>query len=72
MVPLDAIQAAIASNCSLSVGVGVESKTALPFSHHLNHLDAVQCGGCRYEGFKAKHWPDTPLDPAMVLLDPVI
>ena len=38
----------------------------------MHELDATEDDVGAAWRFEAKHWPDTALDPAMILLDPIV
>lgn len=68
---VDALQDAIASNCSWREGAGLKAKRPCRF-RIMCHLDAGQRDGCRREGLEAQHRSHPTLDAPMVLFDPII
>jgi hypothetical protein len=54
------------------VTVEIAGILRLPFAHHVDHLDAAQNDTSAHGRLEAKHWPDAPLDGAMILLNTII
>lgn len=55
-----------------SVARGCCASYTRRFLDHLHGFDGGDDRGCRPELCEAQHWPDAPLDGAMVLLDEVV
>jgi hypothetical protein len=44
----------------------------LLFAHHVNHLDPAEDHASAGNGLEPKHWPYSPLNGTMILLDVII
>jgi len=56
----------------LKEAAGLKAKRPCRFPHHMDHLHARQCNGCRREGLETRHGSHPALDAPMILPDPAV